>query len=177
MGLPRSSLVKPSSTAPASPSTSVDVDLSFADTAADLPQAPPQGDEEHEHEASMHDLLERAKSLPPARPTLESIVLPNDPVLKEKMLPHAAQRRARFQKVVKATLGACVALCVAAIAATALSGEASASPSEDRAMARTAPATAVVPVEKLDSATRAKASPTHAAPSPTNARATLSKRH
>ena len=126
------------------------------DTQADIPVLDP-------HAPSTSDLLERAARLGPARPTFESIVLPNDPILLEKMQPVAAQRRARFRKVVKATLGACLALCVLALGATALSpGEASASESGSKVSARTAPARPVVSIEKLDEAKRTKAVTSHA---------------
>ena len=78
------------------------------------------------------------------------------------MQPAAAQRRARFRKVVKATLGACLALCVIAIGASALSpSEASASESGSKVSARTAPARPVVSIEKLDDAKRTKAVTSH----------------
>lgn len=128
----------------------------LSDTHSDAPAAVA------DHAPSTHDLLERAARLGPPRPTMESIVLPNDPILLEKMQPLAAQRRARFRKVVKATLGACLALCVAAIAASALSpSEASASPSGSGVTARTAPARPLVTIEKLDDAKRGKAVTSH----------------
>lgn len=142
----------------ASGSVDVMVEDALADTHSDAPVALDA------HAPSTHDLLERAARLGPARPTFESIVLPNDPILLEKMQPAAAQRRARFRKVVKATLGACLALCVAAIAASALSpSEASASPSSttSSAVARTAPARPLVTIEKLDEAKRGKAVTSH----------------
>lgn len=177
VGLPRSNLVKPQSTAPlglapipvpvpylaqtSAPAASGSVDVTLEDqlmdTQADIPvtdlNAP-----------STSDLLERAARLGPARPTFESIVLPNDPILLEKMQPAAAQRRARFRKVVKATLGVCLAVCVIAIGATALSpSEASASQSgaSSTATARTAPARPLVTIEKLDEAKRTKALTSH----------------
>lgn len=145
-----------------SPSNSVDVNMSMEealmDTQADIS---PVGALDP-HAPSTSDLLERAARLGPARPTFESIVLPNDPILLEKMQPAAAQRRARFRKVVKATLGACLALCVIAIGASALSpSEASASESGSKISARTAPARPVVTIEKLDDAKRAKAVTSH----------------
>lgn len=200
VGLPRSNLVKPKSTAVSAPapsavpvpepsgirslevaatfpqidnpfavdrpmpvqaaSGSVDVMVedSLADTHSDAPVALDA------HAPSTHDLLARAARLGPARPTLESIVLPNDPILLEKMQPAAAQRRARFRKVVKATLGACLAVCVAAIGASALSpSEASASQSSSGSstVARTAPAHPLVTIEKLDDAKRGKAVTSH----------------
>jgi hypothetical protein len=149
----------------AAPAASGSVDVmvvedALADTHADgpiaeIPALDPQA-------PSTSDLLERAARLGPARPTFESIVLPNDPILLEKMQPLAAQRRARFRKIVKATIGACVALCVAAIAASALSpSEASASESSSSVVARTAPARPLVTIEKLDEAKRGKAVTSH----------------
>jgi hypothetical protein len=89
-------------------------------------------------------------------------VLPNDPILLEKMQPLAAQRRARFRKLVKATLGACLVLCVAAVGASALSpNEASASQSSSSTAARTAPARPLVTIEKLDELKRGKAVTSH----------------
>jgi hypothetical protein len=200
VGLPRSNLVKPKSTAVSAPapvpvpvpvpeasgirslevattfpqldnpflapvpaaSGSVDVMVedALADTQSDMPMAEmPALDP---NAPSTSDLLERAARLGPARPTFESIVLPNDPILLEKMQPLAAQRRARFRKVVKATLGACLVLCVAAIVASALSpSEASASQSSSSAVARTAPARPLVTIEKLDEAKRGKAVTSH----------------
>jgi hypothetical protein len=189
VGLPRSNLVKPQSNAfaPSVPdpatsgvrslevaatfpqidnpflapvavaSGSVDVTMEDAlmDTQADIPAL-------DAHAPSTSDLLERAARLGPPRPTFESIVLPNDPILLEKMQPAAAQRRARFRKVVKATLGACLAVCVLAIGASALSpNEASASETDSTTSARTAPARAVVTIEKLDDAKRTKAVTSH----------------
>jgi len=170
VGLLRSNLVQPQSNAVSSPSTapmampvpvassSVDVLVEDArmDTQADIPALDPQA-------PSTSDLLERAARLGPPRPTFESIVLPNDPILLEKMQPAAAQRRARFRKVVKATLGACVGLCLLAIGASALSpSEASASTSSSASTAaRTAPARPVVTIEKLDDAKRSKAMTSH----------------
>jgi hypothetical protein len=139
----------------ASGSVDVTVDEAHMDTQMDIPVHEPQA-------PSTSDLLERAARLGPARPTFESIVLPNDPILLEKMQPAAAQRRARFRKVVKATLGACLALCVLAIGASALSpSEASASQSASTVSARTAPARPVVSVEKLDEMKRGKAVTSH----------------
>jgi hypothetical protein len=160
VGLLGSNLVtSPSNAINASSSGSVDVSLSMEealmDTQADIPTL-------EAHAPSTSDLLERAARLGPARPTFESIVLPNDPILLEKMQPAAAQRRARFRKVVKATLGACLALCVIAIGASALSPS-EASASEGNTMsARTAPARPVVTIEKLDDAKRGKAVTSHA---------------
>jgi hypothetical protein len=103
-------------------------------------------------------LLDRAAALGPVRPTWESFVLPSDPVLGEKMTPHVAERRARFRRVVKATLGACVGLCVVSLLAVALGGgnEAKAAP-RAAATVKTTPSTAVTTVEKMDYAKREKA--------------------
>ena len=108
---------------------------------------------------STQDLLERAARLGPPRPTLESILLPNDPILGQKLEPRVAERRMRLTRIVKGALGACVAVCVAALVATALSGEASAAPGpRDKAAARAAaPTTRVADVEALSGGVRAKA--------------------
>jgi hypothetical protein len=107
---------------------------------------------------SRQALLQRAAALGPSRMTWESIVLPADPILGEKMQPRVRERRARFRKLVKVGLGACVAFCLFATAATALS---SANPNESAAstasVTKTAPAIAIVPIEKLEQATRTKA--------------------
>jgi negative regulator of sigma E activity len=105
---------------------------------------------------SAQALLERAAALGPMRATFQSFALPTDPVLGAKMQPHVAERRARFRHVVKATLGACVALCALSLVVSALSGgeaHASSSPTPNRATA----SKAVTSVEKLDGPTRAKA--------------------
>jgi hypothetical protein len=109
---------------------------------------------------SREDLLQRAAARGAARLTWESIVLaPTDPILGEKMLPRVAQRRARFRTFVKVALGACVAFCVVATGASAMS---SGSPAQSvtataTALTKTAPATGIVPVEKLEVALRGKA--------------------
>jgi hypothetical protein len=119
--------------------------LSFEETRERAPDdAPPP---------SRKDLLERAASLGPARMTWESIILPSDPILKTKMQPHIAERRARFRKVVQAAVGACVAFCFVATAESVFS-------SAEHSVAssiKNAPATGVVPIEKLDIAARTKA--------------------
>jgi hypothetical protein len=106
-------------------------------------------------------LLERAARLGPLRMTWESIVLPSDPILGEKMQPRVAERRARFRKVVTVALGACLALCVTAIGATGVraiaGGSSDATGSTSASTGRTAPATAFVPVEKIDSVKRGRA--------------------
>lgn len=195
VGLPRSNLVKSKSTPVSTPAPASGVRA--LEVATTFPQLPPfvpapvsasvdvvvdpfevtSADAAPDHAPSTHDLLERAARLGPPRPTFESIVLPSDPVLAEKMQPHTAQRRARFRKIVKATLVACLALCVAAIGASALSsGDASAATTSDGSgVLRTAPATRVVSIEKLDDAKRGKAVQQHVA-STANARAKTPKR-
>jgi hypothetical protein len=102
---------------------------------------------------SRRDLLERAAALGPARMTWESFVLPNDPILKSKMLPHVAERRARFRRVVQLAVGASAACCLVALVVSVVS-------SGDNPVAssgKNAPAAAVVPIEKLDVVARTKA--------------------
>jgi hypothetical protein len=101
-------------------------------------------------EPSTRELLERAARLGPPRMTWESIVLPSDPILGEKRQPHVAERRARFRKVVTVALGGCLALCIAAIGVSFVSGGVGGESASGSSGARTAPATAFVPVEKLD---------------------------
>ncbi len=129
----------------------VDVDLS-------LP--PPPARAPYPSAISTHELLARAAALGPARTTWESIVLPADPILDEKQLPHVAERRARFTRMVKIGLGACVAVCVVALGVSALSGDASAATPASVAVAEarnTVPAQRIVPIEKLDGQRNAKA--------------------
>ena len=108
---------------------------------------------------SRQDLLKRAAELGPARMTWENIVLaPTDPILGEKMQPRVAERRARFRKIVKVALGACVAFCLVATVASAVSSTSSSSSSSATSSAlKTAPASGVVPVEKLEVVLRTKA--------------------
>jgi hypothetical protein len=123
-----------------------------------------QSYEAHEDAApSRQDLLQRAVALGPVRMTWENIVLsPSDPILGEKMQPRVAERRARFRRVVKVALGGCVAFCLVAAIASAFSSPSSDAPStaSSKAAVKTAPAVAVVPVEKLEQVSRAKA-PSH----------------
>jgi hypothetical protein len=110
-------------------------------------------------EVSTADLLERAAALGPIRTSWESTYTPDDPILTEKMTEHVAQRRDRFRKIVKGTLGACVGVCVLALIVTAVSGgEGSASASE-RPSGHIAPAIAEGTIEKLEIAHRGKARP------------------
>jgi hypothetical protein len=140
----------------APPPPSVDVmmdDMRMLDTDATTEDAAP----------SRQDLLQRAAELGPSRMTWENIVLaPTDPILGEKMQPRVAERRARFRKLVKVALGACVAFCVVATGATALSSSSpsTSSSASTSSLTKTAPAAGVVPVEKLEQATRTKA-PSH----------------
>jgi hypothetical protein len=107
---------------------------------------------------STHALLERAAQLGPMRPTLESIALPSDPILGEKMKPRVAERRARFTKLVKATVGACVAVCVAALLVSIVSGDPGTANAATRPLpGKTSPAVLVASVETLDAPTLDKA--------------------
>lgn len=123
------------------------------------PAPMPSARAKYDSAPSTSDLLERAAALGPARMTWESIVLPTDPILDEKRTPHVAERRARLTRIVKGALGACVAVCVLALGATALSSsssEAQASTGSAPA-AKTIPSKAVVPVETLSIARHGKA--------------------
>lgn len=114
-------------------------------------------DATHEDAApSRQDLLQRAAELGPSRMTWENIVLsPTDPILGEKMKPRVAERRARFRRVVKVALGACVAFCLVATAATALSSNGKTTSTVGAK--KTAPAAGIVPIEKLEITPRSKA--------------------
>jgi hypothetical protein len=132
-----------------------------ADTASDVTLNDvrlPADDATHDDAApSRQDLLQRAAELGPSRMTWESFALqPADPVLGEKMQPRVVERRARFRRVVKVALGACVAFCLVATAVSAVSSAEASSPRASGS-AKTAPATGVVTVEKLDVAQRTKA--------------------
>lgn len=110
---------------------------------------------------SRQDLLQRAAELGPARMTWESIVLhPGDPILGAKMQPRVAERRARFRKLVKVALGACVAFCMIATIASAVSASTTNSTATTSASGsvKTAPASAIVTRETLDTTPRPKAS-------------------
>jgi hypothetical protein len=106
---------------------------------------------------SREDLLARAVALGPPRPTLDNITFAaTDPILGAKMQPRVAERRARFRKVVKVALGVCVACCLVATGATALStNEAHARTSG--VGVKTAPASGATPVEKLEIVLHTKA--------------------
>jgi len=123
---------------------------------------PPRGD--YPSALSKNELLERAAAMGPARMTWESIVLPADPVLDEKQTPHVAERRARLTRIVKVTLGACLGVCVIALAVSAISGSGDSSSSSKTEAAATATSKTVaskpiVPVETMDGAKRRKARP------------------
>jgi hypothetical protein len=109
---------------------------------------------------SSSELVERAVALGPPRMTWASIVNPIDPSLDEKRQPHVAERRARLTRVVKVTLGACLALCIVALGVSALSGgESSTTPhsSAESAFGKTVASKAVVPLEPREGGKRAKA--------------------
>lgn len=107
---------------------------------------------------SREDLLLRAAELGPPRGTWGSIVLaPTDPILGAKMQPRVAERRARFRTIVKVALSACLAFCVVATTATALSSSPVRTTTTSGASKPHVPAVSVVPVERLDQATRTKA--------------------
>jgi hypothetical protein len=125
---------------------------------------------------SATELLERAAAMGPARMTWESIVLAADPVLDEKRQPHVAERRERLTRIVKMTLGACVAVCAVALGVSALSGDASASThAASVTVGKTVASKGVVPVEPLDGTKHGKAA-RRVAPSVTTAAIVRSKR-
>lgn len=119
---------------------------------------------------SKEALLERAAALGPARPTWASFVPTSDPVLEAKMKPQIAERRARFQKIVKGTLAACGAMCLVALIVTAVSGGEPTAKAASRSEGanKTAPTKSVVSVESMAGAKRSKAVRT-AAPAVTTA--------
>jgi hypothetical protein len=101
-------------------------------------------------------LLERAASLGPPRMSWESIVSP-DPILDAKHEPRVAERRARFQRIVKGTLGACLGVCVLALVVTAFSGGEEPAAAASGALSASVAARAITPVEHLDGPTLGKA--------------------
>lgn len=106
---------------------------------------------------STGELLARAAALGPARMTWESIVLPADPILDEKRQPHVAERRARLTRFVKIGLGACLAMCVVAVGATAMSGDnTSEKTPASAAIGKNVASKGVVPVEPLEGTKHAK---------------------
>lgn len=59
-------------------------------------------------------LLRRAAALPPMRASFQSLTLWADPIVGLKRAPDVAARRARFTRVVKLTVGICLAICMLA---------------------------------------------------------------
>jgi hypothetical protein len=166
VSLPRSSLLKPkapenasrlevATTMPAMPAIDPDATANDAGPAFSSLRLVAAKD------PSAGELVERAAALGPVRMTWESIVLPNDPILDEKRQPHVAERRARLTRMVKVTLGACLAVCVVALGMSAVSGgstsNASASSSTAPAVGKTAPSKGATPIETIDGSKRAKA--------------------
>jgi hypothetical protein len=113
-------------------------------------------------EVSTADLLERAAALGPMRTSWESTFVPNDPILEEKMQEHVAQRRARFQKIVKGTLGACLVVCALALGVSLASGAEGSASAAETPPARKAIAVAEGTIEKLAITPRGKAPKTTA---------------
>jgi hypothetical protein len=135
---------------------------------------------------SASELLERAAALGPARMTWESIVLPSDPVLHEKRTPHVMERRARFTRVVKMTLAACLGVCVLALGVSAISAvssdstnahdsSAAATASAALGIGKTVASKGIVPVEPLDGTKHGKAA-RRVAPAVTTAAIVRTKR-
>ncbi|AKV01917.1 hypothetical protein AKJ09_08580 [Labilithrix luteola] len=121
------------------------------------PRIEPVSFAEEENDASAPStktLLERAAALGPARLTFASMVM-SDPVLLEKGTPQVAERRARLTRIVKATLGACVGVCVLALGISVFSGEPSAAASSSASVKT--PAKTVVSVERLSLASHGRA--------------------
>ena len=107
------------------------------------------------------DLLARAAELGPARPSMDSIVLPNDPILQAKSQPEIAARRAKLRRVVKGLVGACGVMCIAALIVTIVSGSPeTANAATNAMMSANAPLPSAVPVETISGAARPKAAPT-----------------
>jgi len=88
-------------------------------------------------------------------------VLPSDPVLTQKREPRVAERRARFRRIVTATVAACAGVCLIALVITLVSGgdgSAMSAASSAAAEGKTAPTSAEVPVDKLGGVVRRKVS-------------------
>ena len=176
MGLPRTNLVQPVTNPFTAPEARdpFRTDADSIDVAMESQRAP-----ETQRDATTNELLERAAAMGPARRTWESIVLTADPILSEKRLPHVAERRERLTRIVKMTLGACVAVCAIALGVTvlsALSGDASASThAAAAALGKTVASKGVVPVEPLDGTKHGKAA-RRVAPSVTTAAIVRPKR-
>ncbi len=120
MGLPRSKLVKSKLPATAADSA-LPAPLALVPAMPEpvVAGAPPDPAADG---PSARSLLERAARLGPPRPTLESIPLPRDPILGAKMLPEIVARRAKLALITKATVGACLLLCLAALGDVLLEG-------------------------------------------------------
>ncbi len=158
VGLPRSNLLKSRSLAPTVER------LEFAPTELEI-QAPTPIATSDMTGPTPQALLERAAELGPARLSWESIVLPNDPVLRAKSEPEVAERRARLRRVVKGTLGVCGGMCLIALVVSIVSGgPETANAATAASVANTVPAKAEVPVTKRDGATRTKAAAVAPAP-------------
>lgn len=140
MGLPRSSLVKKQQR----PSPEPEIV-----TNESLLKPTPQ-------EISKDDLLERAAALGPIRTSWETYSS-EDPILSEKMKEHVALRRARFQKIVKGTLGACVGICAIALVVTLVSGGEGSANAATASGARTAQTVVEPSIEKLEIVKRGRA--------------------
>ena len=107
---------------------------------------------------SASELLARAAAMGPARPSWESMVLPDDPILDEKRTPHVTERRARLTRVVKITLGACLGVCVLALGVSAISGDSSPPAAADATtVGKTVASKGIVPIEPLDGTRHGKA--------------------
>ncbi len=156
MGLPRSSLVK--SKGPALQAER----LEFAPTQLDMsipPVALPVATSDLTG-PTPEDLLKRAAELGPSRPSMDSIVLPSDPILQAKSQPEIAARRAKLRRVVKGMVGVCGAMCIVALVVSIVSGSPETANAATTSMvAGNAPVKSSVPVEKIDGVARAKASP------------------
>lgn len=172
VGLPRSNLVKkpesvapfadvtgPSLPLPAARDTDPGIDVDVA-VVRDIEVAPPpvlpsaRAMAPSIVEPSAQALLERAAALGPVRLTFESIAIP-DPVLEAKHEPRIAERRARLTRVVKATLGACVGVCILAVGVSIFTPSAEAAPRVTAGKAT--PNEAVKSIEPLGGAMRGKA--------------------
>jgi hypothetical protein len=172
VGLPRSSLVKPTTMPLAMPLVAppqVPILELAPSPLVDMPPPEEPFRGPYASSPSANELLARAAARGPRR-TWESLVITSDPVLDEKRQPHVAERRARLTRVVKATLGACLAVCVVAIGVSALSRDANASTAASPVSAGKAVASkAVVPIEPLDGTKHGKAVRRGATTAPTAA--------
>ncbi|MBX3189029.1 MAG: hypothetical protein KF819_18555 [Labilithrix sp.] len=158
MGLPRSSLVKPKPPPPLPTAVAVDVEIEVLPMEALRTHADSVEVATTDDDPSAFELVERAAALGPLRTTWESFVLPDDPILTAKLGPHVAERRARLTRMVKMTLGGCLALCVVALGISAVSADPSQSvPASEVVVGKTVPSKGTTPIETIDASTRAKA--------------------